>query len=85
MRTLLLWLVIPGAIITYLVIGVFVVAILYESDNLDWRDDIDGFTVMLWLVWPITLAMWLCLMLVHIPVLLLKRIADITRKERKDE
>lgn len=83
MRTLLLWLVIPGAIITYLVIGVFVVAIIYKSDDLDWRDNIDGSTLILLLGWPLALAAWLCLMLVDISVLLLKRIADVTRKDNK--
>lgn len=83
MHTLWLWLVIPGAIITYLVIGFFVCLLFCRIDETDWRDEIDGYFVAMIVVWPITLFVGLFIVLS--PVRLLERIADITRKDRKDE
>lgn len=81
MRTLLLWLVIPGAIITYLVIGFFVCLLLCRIAGTEWRDEIDEIYGGMIVVWPLALVAVIWLVLVG----LLERIADITRKDRKDE
>lgn len=81
MHTLLLWLVIPGAIITYLVIGFFVCRLLCGLCGRDWRDEIDEAYVGMIVLWPVALVAGIWLVLVG----LLERIADVTRKGRKDE
>lgn len=81
MHTLWLLLVIPGAIIAYLVIGFFVCLLLCRLCGSDWRDEVDEIYVGMIVLWPVTLvaAIWFVL------VGLLERIADITRKDHKDE
>lgn len=81
MHTLWLWLVIPGAIITYLVIGFFVCLLLCRIAGTDWRDEIDAIYGGMIFVWPLALVAVIWLVWVR----LLELIADITRKGRKDE
>lgn len=77
MRTLLLWLVIPGAIIAYLVIGFFVCMLLCRLVETDWRDEIDEIYVGMIVMWPLALVAVIWFVLVRLTEL----IADITRKD----
>lgn len=79
MHTLLLWLVIPGAIIAYLVIGLFVCLILCRITGTEWRDEIDEICGGMMVVWPLALVAVIWFVLVR----LLELIADITRKDNK--
>ena len=81
MHTLWLWLVIPGAIIAYLVIGFFVCLLLCGLLDIDWRDEIDPAYVGMIVAWPVMMVAVIWFVLVR----LLELIADITRKDRKDE
>ena len=82
MHTLWLWLIIPGAVITYLVIGFFVFILLSKWCGHNWADEIDMASVFLIFIWPITLAL---VVITVLPMQLLQRIADVTRKDHKDE
>ena len=82
MHTLWLWLVIPGAIITYLVIGFFASLLFFKIEETDWRDEIDGEFVVMILLWPITLLVALSRWIN--PVRLLERIAELSKREDDD-
>lgn len=77
MHTLWRWLVIPGAIITYLVIGFFVLLLLCRLLYIDWRDEIDPAYVGMIIAWPVMLVAVIWFVLVR----LMECIADITRKD----
>lgn len=76
MHTLWICLLIPGAVITYFVIGFLVYVYGSKSLGWDWKRDVD-MCALLAIIWPVLLAFWVIL---AIPTYIFKRIAEIVEK-----
>ena len=73
--SILFWLlVIPGAIITYLIFGFFLVLLLHIITCVkDWKKDFnDDITIPMILCWPLTLI----LALIYLPIAIMKSIIE---------
>ena len=81
MRVLFWALVIPGAIITYFIIGVLLNILLCVFSGDDWRCELrDDDTFPLIIFWPLVLAVWLVFLPMSALQWVLEKIA-----ERNDE
>ena len=84
MHTALIVLLIFAATVSYFIIGGITLILMFKKDGYDWReavqDDDDGHALVIWL-WPLFLIGFVIIC----PLFLIRRIADITRKDHKDE